>query len=1197
MTRQVLTVTSNADSGAGSLRAALQQTQRNLGNYDIVFSGNTRGENNGLGTGFFTIKLNSALPNLWRGDIRINTDPSRSRSVTILPASAAGGSGTLSTRMQPLTTQEEGSVSPSLLTIGDIRNLYGGAETFNQKSSLNVEINGVNFVRNRAQGGNGYSGGGGGLGAGGAITFLNGTLKIANSVFQDLNARAGTGNTFARGGNGSLVKNSVVKQRNSNGQNGGNGGISSIPTGKNYSDELFYDPKFISIGGSGGRRGLELNLLNEDPYFPTAGPSVNGERGKAARNAGPGGANFFGFGGGGGGGGGGSGRSFGGGKVNYALAGFGGQSAPGGQFGGGGSEGGYGGGANPIPPLGSGGVGVRDRVISEEGFAIGGAIATLPSPTTRIPTQRLLLENVDFYNASATAQDSSRIIGSILAGPAIDNSAQAGSVINDNGVEVRDVYFGTSSTDRQLLNPLAPQTGFSGGYRAAAPKVVDLLPFQEGNSAPRIRDVAFTRDFVLQGRSAFSDNFVIRYESASTILGITSDLTNPNNPLNRIWNQLVPNKEQSILDEYYSATQTNYWQSIFNKKRGEQFAWDLGKKALGSVFKAGLGDFAGGLVGDAATGVIKDSITYFNSLGNAANQRDTDLAANAAKQNELQSYLREASGSAQIGQLDVSIGRSKVDILDFELGRDSLVIPNAENFPISYSLESKPGEPIRIGFKYSTGENTEGSFLTVQLDRESNDIMTRDKLPVIEYVTTMLRLSEDKKSIVLGPSLNKPDIVSNPDYRGGPASTTVAVKRTLPLDERQSITTSIGDDAVYGSDGNELIVTGPGNDMIYPLFGTDRIIAGTGADLVSYVPGRQALKFQSSSTGSINVSAAAGLGKAVSSELIEIEGLHAFGKSEFDLSTISRPENDLFGVITGSGSKITGSAFNDVMEISYFADYNESVDAAYRETSFIDGGFGYNSLRLNFEEALDPLTLSYTDNGRSLQVTSKSLDGSRQVKLVDARNIDLFDVELGDNAQALDLGKAGFVNGAGPTFRIHAGAAADSIIGDSDNNQLYGDEGNDTLDGGAGDDKLTGGLGDDYLLGGDGRDYLVADEGFDRLTGGLGADRFNIQGGTQATISDFTVAEGDQVIFDLISNVNFAEASGGKKLRKVIKAGMANFIYNPKSHVALWKGDDQASFQTLNFDSSVSSADLKHSVFGWQDGFDYPLFAMPLPTQ
>ena len=304
MTRQVLTVTSNADSGAGSLRAALQQTQRNLGNYDIVFSGNTRGENNGLGTGFFTIKLNSALPNLWRGDIRINTDPSRSRSVTILPASAAGGSGTLSTRMQPLTTQEEGSVSPSLLTIGDIRNLYGGAETFNQKSSLNVEINGVNFVRNRAQGGNGYSGGGGGLGAGGAITFLNGTLKIANSVFQDLNARAGTGNTFARGGNGSLVKNSVVKQRNSNGQNGGNGGISSIPTGKNYSDELFYDPKFISIGGSGGRRGLELNLLNEDPYFPTAGPSVNGERGKAARNAGPGGANFFGFGGGGGGGGG-----------------------------------------------------------------------------------------------------------------------------------------------------------------------------------------------------------------------------------------------------------------------------------------------------------------------------------------------------------------------------------------------------------------------------------------------------------------------------------------------------------------------------------------------------------------------------------------------------------------------------------------------------------------------------------------------------------------------------------------------------------------------------------------------------------------------------------------------------------------------------------------------------------------------------
>ena len=1182
MARQTLLVTSNSDSGAGSLRAALEQTQRASGAYDIVFSGNTRGTND-LGTGYFTIQLKSALPNLYRGDIRINTDPSRSRSVTILPAAAAGGSGTLSTRTQPLTTQEEGSVSPSLLTVGDIRYLYDVGT--NVRNRLNVEINGVNFVRNRAQGGNGVLGAGGGLGAGGAITFLYGLLKITNSVFQDLEAKAGSGGIGATGGLGSEKKGTVVKQRNSSGQDGGRGGRSSIPNTRDDTGVMTYINALSSFqqnGGKGGRKGEE-NTVNFDGGDSG---SIDGRNGTDAdRNNTP-----FGFGGGGGAGGGGRGYRTSGFANTFGTPGKGGLGGFAGVFGGAGGQGGRGGEGAPVRPAGINGI---------EGFAIGGAIASIMRPVksgSPALSQRLILENVDFYNVRATAKDLSKIKGGILEGPSKGNFVTGGRSTIDNGVEVRDVYFGTSSTDRQLLNPLAPQTGFSGGYRAAAPKVVDLLPFQEGNSAPRINAVAITRDVVLQGRSAFSDNFVIRYESASTTLGITSDLTNPNNPLNRIWNQLVPDKEQTILDEYYSATQTNYWQSIFNKKRGEEFAWDLGKKALGSVFKAGLGDFAGELVGDAATGVIKDSITYFNSLGNAANQRDTDLAANAAKQNELQSYLREASGSAQIGQVDVSIGRSAVCILDFELGRDSLVIPNAENYRISYSLESKPGDPIAIGFKYSTGQNTEGSFLIVQLDRETNDIMTRDKIPVIEYVTTMLRLSEDKKSVVLGPSLNKPDIESNPAYRGGPASTTVAVKRTLPLDERQSITTSIGDDAVYGSNGNELFVTGPGNDMIYPLFGTDRIIAGAGADLVSYVPGRQALKFQSSSTGSINVLAVAGPGKAVTSELIEIEGLHAFGKSEFDLSTISSPENNLFGLITGSGSKVTGSAFNDVMDISYFADYNESVAAAYQATSFIDGGTGFNSLRLNFEQAPDPLALSCSENGRALQVTSKPLGGSNQVKLIDARNIDLFDLMLGDNAQALDLSQAGSANGAGPMYRVHAGGAADRIIGDNGNNQLYGDAGDDTLDGGAGNDKLTGGLGNDQLLGGDGSDYLVAGEGFDKLTGGRGADSFHIQGGKGSKINDFAASEGDRIILDQVSEVIFSEVRGGKKLRKLTKAGVSNFIYFEKERRALWKADEEKSYQTINFDSRVSAADLKRNVFGWDEGLSDDVFALGQPN-
>jgi hypothetical protein len=82
MNRKELVVSTNADSGLGSLRAALEQTQRKPGSYDIVFQSNARADNN-LGTGYFTIALESALPNIYRSDIKINTDAPR--SVTILP--------------------------------------------------------------------------------------------------------------------------------------------------------------------------------------------------------------------------------------------------------------------------------------------------------------------------------------------------------------------------------------------------------------------------------------------------------------------------------------------------------------------------------------------------------------------------------------------------------------------------------------------------------------------------------------------------------------------------------------------------------------------------------------------------------------------------------------------------------------------------------------------------------------------------------------------------------------------------------------------------------------------------------------------------------------------------------------------------------------------------------------------------------
>jgi hypothetical protein len=169
------------------------------------------------------------------------------------PRSASGGQNARTP--QSLTARASDGASSSLLTIGDILGIY--SNNFVRRQAPKVEINGVNFVRNRAQGGNGVRGAGGGLGAGGAITFLEGTLKISNSVFQDLNASAGSGGPWANGGNGTFQATIASPiRRNSDGQSGGDGGISSIPYSRDVSGVMAYSAPRVA-GGAGGRAGVE----------------------------------------------------------------------------------------------------------------------------------------------------------------------------------------------------------------------------------------------------------------------------------------------------------------------------------------------------------------------------------------------------------------------------------------------------------------------------------------------------------------------------------------------------------------------------------------------------------------------------------------------------------------------------------------------------------------------------------------------------------------------------------------------------------------------------------------------------------------------------------------------------------------------------------------------------------------------------
>lgn len=106
--------------------------------------------------------------------------------------------------------------------------------------------------------------------------------------------------------------------------------------------------------------------------------------------------------------------------------------------------------------------------------------------------------------------------------------------------------------------------------------------------------------------------------------------------------------------------------------------------------------------------------------------------------------------------------------------------------------------------------------------------------------------------------------------------------------------------------------------------------------------------------------------------------------------------------------------------------------------------------------------------------------------------------------------------------RITVSSGGRTWNGFAGNDSMTGSTGNDTLNGGDGADRISAGAGDDVLNGG---------AGADRLTGGTGADRFvfdTLAPRSVDVITDFRVAEGDQLVFDSAVFTGLAGGVAGK---------------------------------------------------------------------
>ncbi|MBJ2145681.1 retention module-containing protein [Vibrio sp. IB15] len=196
--------------------------------------------------------------------------------------------------------------------------------------------------------------------------------------------------------------------------------------------------------------------------------------------------------------------------------------------------------------------------------------------------------------------------------------------------------------------------------------------------------------------------------------------------------------------------------------------------------------------------------------------------------------------------------------------------------------------------------------------------------------------------------------------------------------------------------------------------------------------------------------------------------------------------------VSNSGVPLVGiiAALTDVTEelTLHISDVPEGAQITSDVGSVTDLGGGVWMATADAIESLQVVGLSQTPGSYTLKVeaVSEELDNN------DTATSAAIDLNVNIVSNAVDI----------------------NLAGETDDVQLLAGANATDLTAGSGNDRLEGGAGDDTLIGGDGNDTLIGGGGSDILTGGDGMDSFvwlNIEDGVEDTITDFNLAEGDQI--------------------------------------------------------------------------------------
>ena len=327
----------------------------------------------------------------------------------------------------------------------------------------------------------------------------------------------------------------------------------------------------------------------------------------------------------------------------------------------------------------------------------------------------LNLDQVNFFDSEQTESDSF-----IWA----DNrNSKIGGTGSNIKVSVNEVYYGKNLENRiNVKSGLYPRF-FNGSVKTY--KFANTAPAFTGISVPRVPSVADVSDTVLRGTD-FSDHFNVVFEDRSTVAGITSNLTNPNNPMNRIWRQLVPDETDKIKSDFQSKANTSWEEAIFTEDFKKDVGFSVMEDGIASSINAvtapinptGVG---GGAAGMIASDFAKAHLDYVEERVTMLDVRNTKLKENEVAQKKMQDELRKSS-QASLSTVKLDLERTRVKVEDFELGEDIVTFPVSGDAGVKLNLSRVKDDKV-ISFQYDTGSNKDLPFLEVELTDSSVDAL------------------------------------------------------------------------------------------------------------------------------------------------------------------------------------------------------------------------------------------------------------------------------------------------------------------------------------------------------------------------------------------------------------------------------------------------------------------------------------------